>query len=94
MFLIEITYIQPLEVVDKYLAAHREFLDECYKKNFLIVSGPKNPRTGGILLSQLTDRKQIEAIIKQDPFHLHEIATYEIKEFSPVKYHKDFANFI
>lgn len=59
-----------------------------------IASGPRNPRNGGIILSQLTDREQIDAIIKNDPFYVHGIAKYELFEFSPVKYHPDFVSFI
>ena len=34
------------------------------------------------------------SILKRDPFHVHEIADYEIIEFNPTKYHADFAFFI
>jgi uncharacterized protein YciI len=94
MFVIQVNYIQSIDWVNKYLLEHRAFLDEGYKKNYFIVSGPKNPRTGGIILSQLTDRHQLETILKNDPFLVHGIAAYEVIEFSPVKYHSDFSSFI
>ena len=94
MFLILLTYKQPIEVVDEYLVAHRAFLEQCYQNDCFIVSGPRSPRTGGVLISQLSDRQQLEALLKQDPFSIYEIAEYEIIEFMPVKYHKDFAAFI
>lgn len=94
MFLITLTYLQPMEVVEKYLAEHREYLEQGYQKDYFIVSGPKNPRTGGLILSQLKDRQQITSIIEQDPFYLHKIAEFEIVEFSPVKFHKQFAHFV
>jgi uncharacterized protein YciI len=58
------------------------------------VSGRKNPRTGGVIISQLKDRNQLENILKNDPFYIHEIAEYEIIEFIPGKYHPDFSAFI
>jgi len=94
MFIISLNYKKSLEIVDKHLAAHRDFLGECYKKNFFVVSGPKNPRTGGIIVSQLKDKDQLQAIITQDPFYIHEVADYEIIEFNPTKYHTEFATFI
>ena len=94
MFIIELTYLKPLSEVDKFLAAHRSFLDDCYQKNYFIASGPKNPRTGGIILSQLKDRAQLEKILSEDPFSIHCVADYEIMEFTPVKFHADFAKFI
>jgi uncharacterized protein YciI len=94
MFIVMLTYKQPLEVVDTFLSEHREFLEAGYKKNYFIASGPKNPRNGGVILSQLRDRHQLESILKADPFYIHGVAEYEFIEFTPVKYHDDFSCFI
>lgn len=94
MFVVLVTYLQPLEVVDKYLVEHRSFLDQGYKTNSFVASGPQNPRTGGIIISQLKTRAEIESIIQRDPFYIHEVAEYEIIEFDPVKHHPDFATFL
>jgi uncharacterized protein YciI len=94
MFIVLLTYKASLEEVDRYLLAHRSFLDEGYQQNLLIASGPKNPRVGGVLLSQLTDRAQLDSFLQKDPFYLHAIAEYEIIEFNPVKWHKNFEGFI
>jgi len=94
MFLVTLKYIKPIEVVDQHVADHRNFLDQFYKKDCFIVSGPMNPRVGGVILSQLTDRDQLMAIIHQDPYYIHDVAEYEVIEFTPVKYHVEFASFI
>ncbi|MDR3491290.1 MAG: YciI family protein [Gammaproteobacteria bacterium] len=94
MFLILVNYKKSLEIVDQYLAEHRKYLAEGYKKNYYVVSGTRSPRTGGIILSQLKDRKQLEDIIQQDPFYLQHIADFEIIEFNPALYHDNFASFI
>ena len=94
MFLIMLQYKKPIEVVDEYLVAHRTFLGECYEKDYFIASGPRSPRTGGVMLSQLKDREQLEALLKQDPFYINGIAEYEVIEFTPVKYHKNFSSFV
>lgn len=94
MFVIVITYQKPLTEVDKYLASHRDFLTSGYEQNYLIASGPQNPRVGGVLISQLNDRAVLEKFIENDPFFVHKIANYQIIEFSPVKYHPDFEVFI
>lgn len=94
MFVILITYKKPIKDIDKHLAEHRKFLDNGYKDNFFVASGPKNPRNGGIIISQLKSRLQLENILKHDPFNLYDLADYEIIEFSPTKYHANFASFI
>lgn len=87
MFLILIHYTKPLEIIDQHLAEHRQYLQSCYAKNQLLMSGPKIPRTGGVLISHLQDRQAIEALVKNDPFYLHDVATYDIVEFNAVLHH-------
>lgn len=94
MFLITYTYIKPLEVVDQFLAEHRAYLDQHYQNNCFVVSGPKIPREGAVLLSQLNEREQLEKILQQDPFVVHNVVTYQIFEFNPVKFHQNFKSFL
>lgn len=86
MFIIQLRYKTPLSEVNKYLSAHREFLDYHYKQGLLIASGPMNPKTGGIIIAASTDKAALEAIFAQDPFNLAEIADYQFTEFTPIKH--------
>ena len=45
------------------------------------VSGRKIPRDGGIILAVAKSRRDIEAIVKEDPFHAHGLADFRIIEF-------------
>jgi uncharacterized protein YciI len=94
MFIVIMNYKKPLEIVDKHLATHRKYLQDCCEKNYFIVTGPRTPRTGGVLISQLSTRAKIEDILKDDPFYVHDVADYDIMEFKPVTYHKDFSVFL
>lgn len=94
MFIIILTYKKPLSEVDTHIPAHRAFLDEGYKNNVLIASGPKVPRTGGVIISHLQNRADVDALIKQDPFYQHGVADYEIIEFNPNKSHPKFEGFV
>lgn len=60
MFIISLTYKVPLEEVDKELNNHVRYLEEQYALGHFQVSGRKVPRTGGVILSQLKDKKQLE----------------------------------
>lgn len=93
MFVVLLNYKKPLEDIDQHLVAHREFLEEGYKNNYFVVSGPQKPRTGGVVISQLTDRVQLEEILKQDPFCIHELADYQFIEFEPVMCNQGFSVF-
>ncbi|TAL62720.1 MAG: GTP cyclohydrolase [Legionella sp.] len=94
MFLVQLTYKTSINEVDKYLQAHREFLDYHYKQGLLVLSGPMKPRTGGIILAATQDRAFLEAVFKEDPYYLAEIADYEFIEFTPVKYREELKELI
>ena len=83
MFIVSLTYKKQLEEVDNHIDAHTEYLTTQYKKGNFIASGRKIPRTGGIILSNMKTREQLEAVLTEDPFHKCAIAAYEITEFIP-----------
>lgn len=94
MFIILLTYKKPLEEIDKHAAGHIAFLDKFFEQQKFIVSGRQNPRTGGVILAHKVTRIELELILKEDPFHEHDLADYDIKEFKPVKYQKAFTPFV
>lgn len=83
MFVVLLSYIKPLAEVERFLREHREFLDCHYTSGNFLLSGRKEPRTGGVILAVAGSRDEIEAIIRKDPFHRERIAEYEIVEFLP-----------
>lgn len=94
MFIIKLTYQTSLSEVDKYLQAHREFLDYHYKQGLFLLSGPMKPRTGGILIALTTDKPYLESVLQQDPYYLADIARYELIEFTPVKHRDELSTLI
>lgn len=94
MFVIILKYVKPLEVVDKLIPGHIDFLDACYAKGIFLMSGRQNPREGGIILAQADSRAAIEEIIKQDPFYTNQAAEYTVIEFLPSKYAAGLESFI
>ncbi len=88
IFIIDITYTKPIEVIDKAVAEHRAYLDRFYASNNLIFSGRKNPVTGGVVVGMFTDIKEAENFVASDPFKINNLADYKITEFNPVKYNQ------
>ena len=86
MFIVQLTYKTPISEVDKYLQAHRDFLDYYYKQGLLVASGPMNPRIGGILIAATKDKAHLESVLKEDPYYQADIADYQLIEFTPVKH--------
>ena len=81
MFVIELVYKAGLEEIDAHMGAHVKFLKKYYASGNFLVSGRKIPRDGGIILAVGKSRRDIEAIIKEDPFHAHGLADFRIIEF-------------
>lgn len=83
MFIVSLTYKRDLEEVDKHLDAHVAYLKQEYANGNFIASGRKIPRTGGIILSCVKNKDELESILANDPFHKEGIAEYDIIEFVP-----------
>src|SRR5688572_21173652 len=81
MFVIELTYKAELAEIDAHMAAHVVFLKKYYAAGNFLVSGRKIPRDGGIILAVGKSRRDIEAIIEEDPFFEHGLADFRIIEF-------------
>ena len=87
MFIINLTYIVPLEQIDAHMTEHVKFLRKYYKQNVFVVSGRKVPRTGGVILALANSTEEVEKIIQEDPFHIHALAEFTITEFLTSQYH-------
>ncbi len=84
MFVILVDYVKPLADVDRWIEAHRAFLREGYAAGRFLASGPRQPRTGGVILAHGCERAELEALLENDPFKREGVAAYTILEFHPV----------
>ena len=94
MFIVNLTYIKPLDAVEKYLEKHINFLNQYYTKGLFIASGRKNPRSGGIILMRAKNKDAVQEIIAHDPFYQNKIAQYDVIEFEASKYCPEFETII
>ena len=83
MFIVLVDYKRPLEDVEKVLPAHVAYLKEQYANGNFVASGRQVPRTGGIIMSKMTVKEALSAVLAKDPFNIKSIADYKIIEFSP-----------
>jgi uncharacterized protein YciI len=81
MFVIELVYKAELAAIDSHMSAHVAFLKKYYAAGNFLVSGRKIPRDGGIILAVGKSRREIESIIREDPFYQHGLADFRIIEF-------------
>ena len=64
----------------------REYLAKHYAIGDFITSGPQIPRIGGVIMIKANNREAVDAIISEDPFHINDIANYQIVEFTPTMF--------
>ncbi|WP_397453050.1 YciI family protein [Pseudomonas sp. NA-150] len=95
MYIVNLTYLKQIADVEKHIEAHRRYLDENYAREVFLASGPKTPRDGGlILVSGSITRAELELLLTQDPFFEHEIASYNVTEFTPTKFNSALASLV
>lgn len=91
MFVMELTYIAPIEAVEEQLDAHIAWLDTYYASGVFLASGRKVPRDGGVILARGVSRAEAERIAAEDPFTAAGVCTYRITEFVATKTSADLA---
>jgi uncharacterized protein YciI len=87
MFLLLSRYVKPLDEVERWLPEHRQFLDRHYAAGRFLVSGPLEPRTGGVIMTFPMARAELDAILAEDPFVREGVSEYDILEMRPTKRH-------
>lgn len=83
LYIVSVTYTVPLELIDRYLEAHNSFLKKYYDEKIFVVSGRKEPRTGGIIIAKAENMSIVKNILKEDIFYQKEFAKYDITEVKP-----------
>ena len=88
-FLVDIHYTAPIEEIEKTVQEHRKFLQTGYEKGMLLCSGPKNSKTGGIVIARAVSEDSLKVFFADDPYKLKNLVEYTFTEFNPVK-HQNF----
>lgn len=83
---VEIIYKAPISKIEELTDSHRAYLQKGYEKGILLVSGPKVPREGGILIAKASSLEEIKSFCEQDPYFVNDAADYRFIEFNPKSY--------
>jgi uncharacterized protein YciI len=54
-----------VKFIEKHRSDHIQFLEKQYSLGNFILSGRKNPRTGGLIISPLKDKEKLLIILKE-----------------------------
>lgn len=86
LFVCLVHYTKPLDEVLAHLDEHRAYLKKGYEEGFLLASGPRIPKDGGIIIGKFADKNAAQAFAHNDPYTQLQLAKYEILLFEPVLY--------
>lgn len=81
LYLILLNYVRPAEEVAAHVEEHRAYLRRHYAEGHFIVSGPRVPATGGVVLARAASEDDARALIRDDPFSQLGIAEYQLIAF-------------
>ena len=94
MIIVVLTYIKPLAEIDAHLPAHIKFLDEHYASKQFLASGKRDNRIGGIIIVLSDSIDEAQAIMSQDPFYIHNLASYDYLKFEASKSQENISGLI
>lgn len=83
LFIIDIDYISDLQRIDRLLPDHRKWLEQNFGTGTFLIAGPKQPRSGGMILARGRTRDEIENLAATDPFILAKAAVNHVTGFKP-----------
>ena len=74
LFIAMSTYLSSPAELAEALPEHRDWIAERYSAGVMLASGPRNPRSGGVMILRAVDRDTATAIVASDPFALSGLA--------------------
>ncbi|MEZ5501611.1 MAG: YciI family protein [Halioglobus sp.] len=83
LYIAILTYQRPIEEINRHLDDHRAWLAEHYREGRFLLSGPLEPRKGGLILARSESLQALESMLAEDPFAIHGLATYDVKAVNP-----------
>ncbi len=84
-FIVELTYTVPVEQIGDTVTEHRSHLQIGFDRGWLLATGPKVPRTGGIIIARAPSLEELQAFFADDPYQKQNLATYRFVEFDPTR---------
>jgi uncharacterized protein YciI len=79
---LKLTYLQPLEVIDKTRPEHVAWLQQEIEDRRLLLAGRQEDQSGGMLITTDLSTDESENMIAGDPYHQAGLVRYERTAFN------------
>jgi uncharacterized protein len=79
---LNITYIQPIDVVDQSRPAHLEWLGDLVNRGRILLAGRLESQGGAVLIAADMSAEEADALTAADPYVAAGVASYERVSFN------------
>jgi uncharacterized protein YciI len=83
LFVVSTSYLRPVDEVHAHLDAHRRWLAKHAENGRIVFAGPLESGDGGVILAHCENRQELDALIAEDAFHVHQVAKYNVQAVKP-----------
>ncbi|MFL9871939.1 YciI family protein [Paraburkholderia megapolitana] len=91
MYLIVSQYVVEPTEVDPHRKSHAEWVTKYISDGTFIAAGPRESKTGGVIVAKGIEQSALNAIVAEDSFVEHKLVKIEIISFDPVFASEQFA---
>ena len=88
MFVLLSRFQRPLEEVNRFLTAHSVWVQHHYESGRFLVSGRREPPTGGVIVARAESEQELREILALDPLQQMDLVEYEIVAFEATAFPK------
>ena len=68
--------------LEQYTPLHLDYLRAQLKKGAFVAGGPFLGEKGGLIILNVADAKEAEALVQQDPFVINKVVTYTMRQWA------------
>lgn len=84
-YLVELFFLKSFETFGDIVPQHRAYLQTGYDHGMFLMSGPREDKSGGIVIARAPDLETLQAFFAQDPYSINGLAQYRISAFTAAK---------
>lgn len=94
IFVVILRYLVDKDTITAVRPAHLEYLKKHYATGQFFASGKQTAGNGGVIFAHAPDRKSLLTTLYQDPYYTENLAEFQVFEFTPHNFSKEFGQFM
>ena len=83
LYIVTLPYLRPRSDLEAHLDSHRDWLLEHTRAGRILAAGPLDPGTGGLILAHCAHRAELDGMLDEDAFHIHQLVDRHVQGFAP-----------